>query len=422
MIFRGLLSVQNSRLLIHLNKQLSRFYRYGIFGTIKRIFKKLLAIFLSILFLPLSVVLFFLGYRRLDIFTDRIGHLASEPDTLLKAQHLGLIEPKKWLILAPDHRVANQHLLQYWKGFFRIYQGKLTCFLLSSIFLWPFTRYNVSHFINKDNHAQFAYHVNKEWGTRAPLLQLSAEDNEWGNTQLAMLGLPPGAWFVCVHAREGGFSPVDENIHAHRNGKIENLIPAIEEIVRRGGWVIRLGDPTMIPLKNMKHVIDYTNHALRHPRLDIILCARARFILGNTSGIFLVASIFGIPSALANMIPFPTLGLIAQDLSIPKHYFSKDKNRLLTFKEIMQLPISTYRTALLYAQENMDVIENNPEDILLLTTEMLDRLDGQFIETAEDIDLHQKYMSLFKPHHYSYGACSKVSYQFLRRCRHLLGD
>jgi putative glycosyltransferase (TIGR04372 family) len=281
-------------------------------------------------------------------------------------------------------------------------------------------RYDVSHLINKNNASQLAYRVNTLWGKKAPLLSLSSSDKEWGDIQLAELGIPKEAWFVCVHVREGGFSSVDEVLHSHRNGDIANVISSIEEVTRRGGWVVRLGDPTMKLLKKMPKVIDYAHHSLRSPRLDIILCARARFILGNTSGLFLVGTAFGVPSALANMVPMPTLGLNSDDLSIPKLYWLEKEGRYLTFPEVMNSPISQYRYAALYKENNITVLENTAEDILSLTIEMLDRLEGKFEENDEDMERHVKFMSLLHAKHYAYGAASKLQYMFLRKYDNLL--
>ena len=399
---------------------MTRMKEQGAGYVLKHLSYKFSILFLGLLFLPISLILACFGYRRVMFFNNRIGHLAIEPDILLKAQSLGLIEKKKWFVLAPKNLVANSHLLFYWQPFFSIYQSEFACFFLQCLSIWPFMRYDVSHFINQDNSAQLSYKVYQMWGNQSPLLHLTNEDKAWGETQLKQLGLPSSAWFVGLHVREGGYSPIDESVHSHRNGNLEYLIPAIEEITKRGGWVIRLGDPSMMPLKPMPQVIDYAHHPLRSARLDIYLCARSRFILGNTAGIFLVASIFGVPSALANMIPMPTLGLLPTDLSIPKLFYLPHEKRYHTFPEVMQSPLSTYRYAPLYQKTNVEIVENSPEDILLMTQEMLDRLEGKFVETEADAILHQRYMSLFQPHHYSYGACSKVSFKFLRKYQDLI--
>lgn len=420
MIQHNTLALKYQDFIARLQFQYTRIKKHGFFGVVKRLSKRLFITLLAVLLLPVSLIYYFLNYRRFVCFTDRIGHLAIEPDSLLKSQILGLVKTRKWFIIAPKHRIANMHLMKYWLNYFRIYQTGLSCLFFSCISWWSFMRYDASSYINNSEGSQLAYQVNQSWGYRPPILTLTEEDNRFGDDQLAKLGIPQGAWFACIHAREGGFSPVDEVLHAHRNGKIDYLIPAIEEVTRRGGWVIRLGDPTMVPLRPMQNVIDYAHHSLRSARLDVILCAKARFILGNTSGIFLVGSVFGTPSALVNMIPMPTLGFIKSDLSIPKLYRLGSKDRYLSFQEVMSSPISTHRYASLYEKSKITVEENSPEDILDITIEMLDRLDAKFVLTEEDEQLHQRYMSLFEPCHYSYGAVSRIGRSFLRRHESLL--
>src|SRR5690349_20929315 len=95
------------QLLIHIKFEYSRISKFSILDIAKRIIRKLSSIFIALLLLPLAIILYFMNVRRLCIFTDRIGHLAIEPDTLLKAQQLGLIKPRRWFVIAPKHRVAN---------------------------------------------------------------------------------------------------------------------------------------------------------------------------------------------------------------------------------------------------------------------------------------------------------------------------
>lgn len=398
----------------------SRLIKYGPMRILKRFCKKSLSLFLSIILLPVSLILFIAGYRRLMIFTDRIGHLAIEPDTLLKAQALGLIKSRRWCIISPKFRIANQHLMTYWRKHFLVFDDNMICFILNSLSLWSFMQYNVSHFINNKKGPQLTYSINSLWGSREPILKLTLEDEIYATEQLNKLGISKNAWYVCVHTREGGFSPIDEELHRHRNSHINNLILAINEIVQRGGYVIRLGDPTSLPLTENPKIIDYAHHALRNERMDILLCAKAHFILGNTSGIFIVGSIFGVPCALANMIPMPTLGFCPRDLSIPKLYKDKKTGRYLSFSTIMSSPIASYRYAALFENRDFEIEENSAEDILEMTIEMLDRLDNKYLETTALKEMHARYMALYAEHHYSFGAISKISHEFLRKYHALL--
>jgi putative glycosyltransferase (TIGR04372 family) len=370
--------------------------------------------------LPLTIALHLAGYRRITVFTQRIGHLALEPDCLLKEQALGFIPKHRWFILAPPKLVANRHLLSYWKPLIRVYEGRFSCYILASMSRWGFMRHDISRYILAVNKAQAAYRIYALWGDRPPLLALAPADEEWGGHALRELGLPDGVWFVCVHVREPGFSPVDEELHAHRNGSIEATLPAIQEITRRGGWVIRIGDPSMQPLPPISHVINYAHHSTKCERLDIILCARARFLLGNTSGIALVSSIFGVPCAIVNMIPTPTLWFNTHDLSIPKLLWSEHLGRHLRFDEIMASPVSNFRYAKLFIEARIRAEENSAEDIRDLTMEMLDRLEGCFAESDADRERQVRYHSLYRIGHHSFGSASRIGTLFLRKYQNLM--
>jgi len=397
-------------------RRLQQGYSKLMFGLIRRLSSMLI----WLLLLPVSVVLHIAGFRRVPVGVQRIGHLALEPDGLLKELSLGMIKPRRWILLAPTGQVANQHLLSYWEPFFMVIRGGFACFVIESMSRWMILRQEVAQYILAFDKAHSIYRIYSQWGSNEPLLRLSANDSDWSVQAFDKLGLPPNAWFVCIHNREPGFSPVDEALHAHRNGQIEALIPAIEAVVCAGGWVVRIGDPSTSPLPEMSHVIDYAHHPMKSDRLDVILCAKARFMIGNTSGISFVSSVFGVPCALVNMIPVSTLGLCPHDISIPKFLWSESKGRYLRFDEIMASNVANYRYASLYQKDGIRIDENSSDDILGVVKEMLGRISGTFNLDVDDEKLQQKYLSLFKPHHYSYGASSKLGSAFLRKYSQLL--
>ena len=246
------------------------------------------------------------------------------------------------------------------------------------------------------------------------------EDDVWAQSGFERLGLQKGQWFVCVHVREGSYIPKNEAITSYRNASIDHMIPAMKEIVRRGGVCVRMGDPGMTPLPKIPGVIDYAHQPMKSERLDVVLCAKARFFLGCTSGLSFISTTFGVPVAHANMIPVEALGVRHCDLSMPKLLWSKSLGRYLRFDEIMNSKAGGYFFTHQYQQAALRVEENSPEDIVDLVSEMMDRIEGRFVETEADLRLHVAYLALFKPGHYSYGANSRLCLGFLRRHRDLL--
>ena len=399
---------------------------YRIIFEIKRIRKilpkkivfkisiKIIGLCIRIFFLPFTTIFHLYGYRYITAFTDRIGHLALEPDCLLKEQALGKIRKKKWILLSPNHRTANNHLVSYWSNYIIVIRNPIICFFVKSMGFGCLMRTDISHYIRRESNAQKAYTVFAEWDDRPPLLKLSQEDEIWGYEMLLKLGVPKEAWFVCIHSREGGFSPIDEEIHTYRNSNILHYTDAVKEIINRGGWVIRMGDSSMQKLSSINKVIDYAHHQLKSDRLDVFLCAKTRFFLGNTSGIAFLSSVFGVPCALANMIPVAVRGFNSFDIYISKLLCKSDTNKILRLNEVFQNGIANLIYSNQYLFNRLDVIENSNEDIYLLAKEMMDRLEGNFYETMDDIE-NQKQISLqYQPTDYSFGSLSKMSTLFLR--------
>lgn len=372
--------------------------------------------------LPLSVVGHLRGFRRLPVLASRIGHLAGEPDCFLKLVAVSNIatQQKHYFITAPRGTAANKSLLYYWKDRFHVFEKPWQCTLLSLISSGPLmTEPTSSYILGIGEPAEYGG-VNVAWGERPPLLALRTGHRAEGRRFLSMLGLPEDAWFVCVHVRAPGYAPEDDHVHDYRNGDIQAFLPAMREIVARGGYCIRMGHPGMRPLPPTDGVIDYAHLPSRSDEMDVFLAASCRFFLGDTSGLFVVSTVFGVPSALANMIPVTARGFSPRDLSIFKLLKDRQTGRRLSFQEMFDSPTARLRTSRAYLDCGVEPIDNSPEEITELVQEMFDRLDGSFVDTPEDRSLATAFDAMIRPDDYCYGSGCQVAASFLRRHRNLL--
>lgn len=414
------MSVRQAQFLARAHARIDRARNEGAWLTALHLLDVVASAVIWLALLPVTLALHLAGFRRLTVLVGRIGHLAAEPDSFLKARALGWVKRGRYFIAAPRGSVANRVMLDYWRPHITIFEQPLACWLLCAMSRWVLMRHDMSRYVLRLGASQEIYRINAVWEGRGPLLSVSALDHEWSDQQFLKLGLPQGAWFVCVHVREAGFSPADESAHAYRNSDPTAVKAAMDEIVRRGGWCVRMGDPSMTPMSAMPGLIDYAHHPLRSERLDVLLCARARFFLGNTSGLMLVSSVFGVPSALANLTPLSVRAFLPGDIFIPKLLRYSADGRALSFLEAMGSPVGDFRYSRLYAEAGIDVVENTPEDIRLLVTEMLDRIEGRHVPERADEAMQRDYAALFHAGHYAYGAASRVGIAFLRKHAHLL--
>lgn len=380
------------------------------------------AVLRTLLLAPFAGPLAVAGFRLAQVSNPgRIGHLATEIDAFLKERELGLIPNDRPILLLERKRAANAALLDIYRQYMTVWDKRwqkliFTPFAKLSAFQMPLGR----PILGLREAARYSQ-INALWGDRPPAVSLPKDILDKGAAQLRRMGVPDDAWFVTAHAREGGYSPRDEHDHAHRNADISTFDGAFRAITDAGGWVIRIGDPTMTPLPATEQIIDYATSEYKTDWMDLYLCAKTRFVLGTTSGLQLVSIMFGRPAALVNMIPLgAVLGMGPDDISIPKRLMRDGRD--LTLPQIFDEGLSVQRYASIFEDAGVTIQPNTGAEIEAVVREMMDRLDGTFEITEDDRRLQDRYRALLRPNDYAYGAVSRLGRDWLRENRHLLED
>lgn len=215
--------------------------------------------------------------------------------------------------------------------------------------------------------------IQKDWERqqRQPLLSVTQGERQFLDQALRLLGLPEGAWYVCLHVREPGFHKNWNALYpTMRDARIKDYLPAIDLIVKSGGWVIRMGDPSMKPLPHLPGVIDYAHNTLRTPKADIVIALGCRFFLGTNSGFATIPAIYGVRCVFSNWLPIGLPLWPSQDLVMPKLFWHEKEERYLTLQE-------TFESGLAFIQNWSDLPQgialrdNSPDDIRALVTEAL---------------------------------------------------
>ncbi|MCP4005948.1 MAG: TIGR04372 family glycosyltransferase [bacterium] len=369
--------------------------------------------------LPVLLLQRLFDFRFVAFTTGRIGHLASEPDLFIKEGRLDLRPDFREIVLVRPDRIANASMLEYWAQYLRIVRSPLLTWLL-----WPFAKdprliYDTQAYATVQKSTATYGRILTDWGDRAPLLELTSEHRRRGERVLRELGVPEGAWFVAAHCRESGFAPKDQQ--NFRNADALTFIPAIEEIVSRGGWCIRLGDSTMKPLPSMRNVVDYALSDAKSDWMDVFLCASARCFLGSASGLANLSPIFGVPSAQANQVPLSVVVPCGNPMiGIPKLVWSETEARYLDFKGIFDSSVESFRYDEDWDEAGYRLVDNTADEILELVRELLEYADGAPGYTPDDERLQAAFKGLMHDGHYSYGAPGRVGRDFLRRHETLL--
>jgi len=361
-----------------------------------------------------------MGMRFLCEWTHAIGHLALL-DSYVKMDKLGW-RSKDRPVLLVQQVVANPCYLEYWRRYLPdMITDPLTLKLVS-----PFAKYLEDPiFVVKDSSgrqnmgqdyggAVLHASIQAQWDIegRSPLLILSEVDHERGWQCLRRLGVPADAWFVSLHVREG-----QTESRGARDADIAAYRMAIESIVKRGGWVIRMGDPYMTPLPPMPQVIDYAHSQDRCDWMDVFLWARCRFFIGTQSGPAWVPPTFGIPCVATNWTLF-SRRWYKQDLCIPKLVWSEKENRYLPFAEVLASGIGDVESVKYLDSKGIRIVNNTAEEINDVVIEMIDRLEGNLIYSDRDNEL-QKHFDIVWPGN-PYKINARIGREFLIKWEQLL--
>lgn len=220
---------------------------------------------------------------------------------------------------------------------------------------------------------------------RSPLFRLPADVEERGRAALQRMGMPPEAWFVALHVREGTWDGARPGMHGIRNAEIATYFPAMAEVTARGGWVVRIGDPSMRALPKMPNVIDYCHSEIRADWMDIYILARCRFMVGTNSGPVFVPTLYAdTPAVLTNWWPAAERPWHEADIFVPKLLRQLSDGRLLSLSETLREPFCWSFSRRFLAERGGVHLEDSDADIIRAAVrEMLARLDGELEPDGE---------------------------------------
>jgi putative glycosyltransferase (TIGR04372 family) len=260
--------------------------------------------------------------------------------------------------------------------------------------------------------------VQKKWEEKrmSPLLTLSPDLIENGRDELEKLGLPRSSWFVTLHVRDSGAKTGSWENHdpfdGHRNADIDSYLPAIDAITSAGGFVLRVGDPSMKPLPVINKVIDYAHSTSRSSSLDVFLFTQCKFFIGTASGPILMPIIFGVPTIATNFAPIYARLHASNTITINKKYFLNTKRQYLSLEEALSGEVSDEFDNTKFQKVGIDLIDNSPQEILGAVLEMCAVLEGSIAYSSLEEELNYAANSLYDIYS-GYGNLGRIGKTYL---------
>ena len=232
---------------------------------------------------------------------------------------------------------------------------------------------------------------------RAPNLVRSGEADEALGILRRRLGIRDDAWYVCLHVRQSGFHRGwNARWEQARDAEITTYSKAIRAITDQGGYVVRMGDPTMPRLSPTEHVVDYAHTDLKSEYADMLLISGCRFFLGTNSGLSIVPGIYGVPCVLTNWVPIGIPNWFGKDLVIPKVMRRRRSGTFVSLDEMLGTDLG-YMQNPRHLPPDVEFVDNSPEDLAFVVTQMLCELDDK-ADHVRDPAVEEAYFRLATRH------------------------
>ncbi|WP_257168471.1 TIGR04372 family glycosyltransferase [Bradyrhizobium sp. SRS-191] len=360
-----------------------------------------------------------LGYEWVTL----IGHVGFI-DCHLRMAALGMLPRANYVLLAPPGKVVNQ-------PFLRLFDPHVTIIEDHALVddLMPYQRLVGDQFIAvrgtdglAEPWAHAASRAQVAWAEqqRGPIVTVPAELMDQGAARLRAAGVTAG-WFVAIHIREGGYhGDGPGTTRQHRSANVGDYLDAIAAVTARGGAVVRLGDRSMTPLRDMAGVFDYAHSDIKSAEMDLYLCAAARLFVGTTSGLTTAVQALGTPMLLVNCISNDSQFWHERTDFTVRPVYDRRARRYLSLRETYRQPLQALLidTAVL-ARHGLEIHANTADDITAAIRYKLDCLDGTGQSLRKGGPLLDRYRAALSDNPYNFGASLPVP-AFLNRLPELL--
>jgi putative glycosyltransferase (TIGR04372 family) len=335
----------NLRLLTQeLNQGLLHFIKIRIYNDRFFFEKKILFVFLVLILSPISFFIYLLKWRYCDIYSNRIGHQVAE------YFYINSIKNGFKPFTIHQKSAANKHLYEYYEYVRVVRIEGFLKLIASAIYTWPWLRIDVENSIRTNKFRIFNIKNNNH-----KKLSLKDADIKRQSQLLMELNIKVKE-YVCFHVRQKGFSQIDDERFAYRNSTFEKINEAIKYCNSRGLQVVVVGDNNHF---NCSKVINYPNTTHKSEINDLLLIAGAKYFIGNTSGLHLLAWAFDVEVLLLNVIPYHSEPYFKDIKFIRKNLvFNKQIN-----SEMMERLDNAYSTEI-FVQFEVEVVENTSIQIL----------------------------------------------------------
>ena len=349
----------------------------------------------------MSKVLLYNKFRISWIDVDRLGHLSLNTHLFFIKKKLGTLDNFNYLLISPSiksKKIANVSLLNMFISYSKKVEG--ISFICSNFFY-----FFIKYFFNEFNNSGLLYQLtmqivpDSEFSLGINTIEFDESQMKYGESILKKIKIPGNKKIVTVFARDPSYlknkePKKDWSYHSYRDADIETYVDSIKYLISMDYVVIRVGSEYSKKL-NFKdeNYFEYSLSAFKSDFMDLYLIYKSTFVLGNSSGALDLANVFNIPWAAVNYAPFMVGPLGKEDIFIQKTIINSD-GTIIPFKDIINdKRYYLHNGVKLRDDFGLSYVDNSPGDILDITIEMHNILNGNLVLNAKQKNLLNRYHS-----------------------------
>ncbi|MEJ7692841.1 TIGR04372 family glycosyltransferase [Daejeonella sp.] len=334
--------------------------------------------------------------RFQSLISSRIGHFAANTELYLFERDAGINVPSQRYVdvfYFGFKPICNEQLAKMWKDILMIMPRWLISPIDKVNQLIPGGK--IHQIGNNTQHDRDVHNLRERF---PPYLRFTEEEEELGSSKLHAMGIAPGSRFVCLSVRDSAYHVGHSwAYHDYRNSTINNYRLAAESLADQDYYVLRVGKKVLEPFETSSpKIIDYANGTFKSDFMDIFIASKCEFFISNGEGLVCIPKLFRRPICCVNLMPIGySYSYINNLITISKHYTSKSDKKELSLSEIFTRGIGFSLFTSEYQSEGIELLENTPEEILDVVTEMVERINSTWQSQEEDEDLQKKFWEIF---------------------------
>ena len=367
--------------------------------------KKLLLLPFALLYVGGLLLLSRVIHVRIHpIVNDRIGHFVINTElSLLKIKENRKDSKGKTLDIGCVNSVlsVNSALEKMWKREFTFKTGE-----------WGWLINDISKRVKSENFYQESTEKDREGRLLnfPPNLYFTNEEEASGEEFLKNNGIINPEKIVCLNVRDSAFlsqsksfnwsKSRDWSYHDYRDSEISTYSAMAETLAETGYTMFRMGATVKEPLVS-KHprVIDYATNGMRTEFLDIYLGAKCKFCISTGSGWDSIPAIFRRPLIFVNQVPlFAPSDLVMQIIIFPKIFCDGKTHSVLKLKDLIDRDATQLLRTQEYINAGVELRDLTSDELVEAVTEMVQRVEGTFVETQEQKQMQAKLKHILSTH------------------------